>query len=210
MLESVPIASVGKIEVISVDISPKLAGKFPVANKSLVTFYKALLENYKPENIGIYGCSINGLLTAQFIAWLVRDESIPVPGAAGLFCMGAAEIKGDSMYYGSLIERRPPVKLSNLYPYYREIDNESSYIYPVKSPEVLAMFPPSLLISSTRDYVSSSIVYTHSQLVKLGVDADLHVWEGLRHGFFIDPDLPEPREVYEVVTRFFGKHLGNL
>jgi hypothetical protein len=45
-------------------------------------------------------------------------------------------------------------------------------------------------------------------LVKLGVDADLHVWEGLFHGFFYNPDVPESQEAYDVIVRFFEKHLG--
>jgi len=57
-------------------------------------------------------------------------------------------------------------------------------------------------------------VSTHAQLVKLGVSADLHVWEGLEHGFINDPELPEAREAYDVITRFFARHLqlalGNL
>jgi acetyl esterase/lipase len=54
----------------------------------------------------------------------------------------------------------------------------------------------------------SSAIYTHSQLVKLGVDADLHVWEGLFHGFFYNPDVPESRDAYNVIVKFFDRHLG--
>jgi monoterpene epsilon-lactone hydrolase len=73
----------------------------------------------------------------------------------------------------------------------------------------LTRFPPTLIITSTRDTALSSAVYTHSQLVKLGIDAELHVWEGVLHAFFTtNPDLPETREAWEVVTKFFDKHLG--
>jgi hypothetical protein len=43
--------------------------------------------------------------------------------------------------------------------------------------------------------------YTHTRLVKLGVDADLHVWEGLFHFFFLNPDVPESRDAYDVMVR---------
>jgi epsilon-lactone hydrolase len=45
-------------------------------------------------------------------------------------------------------------------------------------------------------------------LVQAGVDAELHVYEGMRHSFFSDPELPESRSAYDVMVRFFDRHLG--
>jgi acetyl esterase/lipase len=44
--------------------------------------------------------------------------------------------------------------------------------------------------------------------VKLGVEADLHVWEGLFHGFFYNADVPESRDAFNVMIKFFDRHLG--
>jgi len=63
-----------------------------------------------------------------------------------------------------------------------------------------------LAITGSRDSAMSGAIHTHAQLVKLGVEADLHVWEGLGHGFFYDPSLPESRDAYEVIARFFDRH----
>ena len=49
---------------------------------------------------------------------------------------------------------------------------------------------------------------THRQLTRLGVEADLHVWEGLDHVFHYNPELPETRELNELIIRFFEQHLG--
>jgi monoterpene epsilon-lactone hydrolase len=54
----------------------------------------------------------------------------------------------------------------------------------------------------------STAVYTHSQLVKMGVDAELHVLEGLFHGFFYNPDVPESRDAYDVIVKFFDRPLA--
>ena len=70
------------------------------------------------------------------------------------------------------------------------------------------MFPPTLIVTGTRSFELSNAVYTHTQLVKHGVDADLHVWEGMFHGFFYNPDVPESRECYDVIVRFFAERLG--
>lgn len=69
-------------------------------------------------------------------------------------------------------------------------------------------FPPTLLVTATRDMAMSSALHTHRQLVKAGVVADLHVWDGLQHYFFADVDLPESQEAFRVMVDFFDRHLG--
>ena len=92
--------------------------------------------------------------------------------------------------------------------YFSATDPKDPLVAPIHSPEMLAKFPPTLLITGTRGFEVSSALYTHSQLVKLGVDADLHVWEGLFHGFFYNPDVPESQDAYKIIVNFFDKHLG--
>ena len=65
-----------------------------------------------------------------------------------------------------------------------------------------------IIVTGTRGFELSSAVYTHTQLVKQGVDADLHVWEGMFHGFFYNPDVPESRDCYDVIVKFFARRLG--
>ena len=36
----------------------------------------------------------------------------------------------------------------------------------------------------------------------------LHVWEGMFHGFFYNPDVPESRDCFDVIVKFFDTHLG--
>jgi dipeptidyl aminopeptidase/acylaminoacyl peptidase len=54
----------------------------------------------------------------------------------------------------------------------------------------------------------SSLFQTQRELVKRGVEVELHVWDGVPHSFFTNPDLPESKEVYDVIVRFFDRHLG--
>jgi monoterpene epsilon-lactone hydrolase len=93
--------------------------------------------------------------------------------------------------------------------YFADTDADDPLVAPASSPEVLALFPPTLIVTGTRSFELSNAVYTHAQLVKHGVDADLHVWEGMFHGFFYNPDVPESRECYDVIVNFFAKRLGN-
>ena len=70
------------------------------------------------------------------------------------------------------------------------------------------MFPPTLIVTGTRSFELSNAVYTHAQLVNTASMPTLHVWEGMFHGFFYNPDVPESRECYDVIVRFFAKRLG--
>jgi acetyl esterase/lipase len=53
---AIPIAGVGHIKVLTLDYSMGPKAQYPTATRELVSVYKFLLDTYKPENIGIYGC----------------------------------------------------------------------------------------------------------------------------------------------------------
>lgn len=213
MIDAIPVAGYGEIKVVSVDyqLAPKY--KWPAAIENVTGVYRALLSQYKPENIGLYGCSTGATLTANLIAWW-QKEKLPRPGAIGLFCDGAVKddvVDGDSYYFASAIDgwRIPaPGESYAPEPYMEGTDGRDPLVAPVVSLDVLSKFPPTLLISGSRDALLSNVLYTHSRLVKAGVEADLHVWDGMWHGFYYDVDLPESKEAYEVMIHFFDKHLG--
>jgi epsilon-lactone hydrolase len=207
-LESIPIAGVARIKVISVDYRQAPEAKFPAASEDVVAVYRELLKTYKPKDIGIYGCSAGGLLTAQTIAWLKKTH-LPLPGAVGMFCMGATYTgKGDSSFISRAIEGAPADEFARYFAYFEGTNPDDPLVFPVLSQKLLQTFPPSLLITGTRDHAMSSVIYTHSRLSQLGVETDLHVFEGMGHAFFYDPALPESREVYALVSKFFDVHLG--
>jgi acetyl esterase/lipase len=89
----------------------------------------------------------------------------------------------------------------------RSVAPDDPVAQPVRDPATLAKFPPTLVVVGTRDFALSSAVYLHSRLVANGVDARLHVWEGGRHAFFYDERVPEAREAYAVMARFFTERL---
>ena len=77
-LESIPIAHVGKIKVVSIDYRMGPEHHFPAASNDVLAVYQELLRDYKPENIGIYGCSAGALLSAQSVA-LIQQTDLPLP-----------------------------------------------------------------------------------------------------------------------------------
>jgi epsilon-lactone hydrolase len=212
-LESMPVAALGQIQVVSVDYRQGPDNKFPAASEDVAAVYQELLKTHKPQNIGIYGCSAGGMQTAMSVAWF-QAHSLPAPAAIGIFCASAGGIfGGDALYTAIPLGEarlsspiapgvRPPLS------YFSETDPKDPLVSPINSSEVLAKFPPTLIITGTRGFELSSALYTHEQLVKLGVEAELHVWEGLFHGFFYNADVPESKDALNVIVKFFDRHLG--
>lgn len=210
LVESIPVASVGGIEVITVDYRQGPEYVFPAASEDVAKVYRALLKRYPAKNIGIYGCSAGGVLTGEAVAWFIH-EKLPLPGAIGTFCGSVAELSGDSAYVAPVLTGSPPSnapsKLADL-PYFKGARASDPLVFPANSPTLLAKFPPTLLITGTRDFTMSSEIQSQRLLTDAGADAELHVWDGMWHSFFSDPQMPESREAYAVMVHFFDHHLG--
>jgi epsilon-lactone hydrolase len=211
-LESIPIAALMRIKVITVDYREGPTYKFPAASEDVATVYRHLLKTYKPKSIGIYGCSAGGMLTAMSMAWF-QTHGLPSPGAIGIFCASAGGFGGDAAYIAFPLgeARMPPsrpIGQSSL-GYFSTARRDDPLVSPIRSPQILAKFPPTLIISGTRDFALSGAIHTDIALTKAGVDSELHVWDGLFHGFFYNADVPESRDAFNIIIRFFNHHLAN-
>ena len=207
LLESVPIAVAAGIEVVAVDYRQGPEFEFPAASEDVAAVYHTLLECFTPASLGIFGVSAGGVLTAMTIAWLDR-HNLPKPAAIALISAPADNIwGGDSRFTvppmfdmpsPSPDPNPPPTGM----PYVRTADLCNPLVSPTVSPELLARFPPTLIITGTRAGEMSAAVHSHARLVSAGVDASLHVWEGMWHGFTEDFELPEAQEALSVLLRF--------
>jgi acetyl esterase/lipase len=211
VLESMPLSALMGMKVVSVDYREGPEYKFPAASEDVATVYKDLLKTYKPDGIGIYGCSAGGMLTAMSVAWF-QAHDIPAPGAIGIYCASAGGFGGDAT---SFAFPAGEARLAGNFGsglmrlgYFSTADPKNPLVSPIESFATLAKFPPTLLITGTRDFAFSGALYTDTQLSKLGVDSELHVWEGLFHGFFYKADVPESKDAFNVMIRFFDRHLA--
>jgi monoterpene epsilon-lactone hydrolase len=211
LVESIPVASVGRIKVITVDYREGPENTFPAASEDVAAVFNALLKQYPAKNIGIYGCSAGGALTGESVAWFL-SKHMPLPGAIGTFCSSVAPFDGDSRWVTPVLTGDPPPQsMFSLYdlPYFKGAKADDPLVVPANSPAMLAQFPPTLLISGTRDFAMSTVVQSERVLSSAGVVTEMHIWDGMWHSFFSDPEMPESREAYAVMAKFFDRHLGH-
>ena len=212
LVEAIPIAATMGMEVVTVDYRLAPEHRFPAASQDVATVYAALLRRHRPEDIGIYGCSAGGIITAQTVAWLQR-EKLPRPGAIGTFCGTGAAYAGDSAYLSDPLTAGKPARTGALpmtlpTPYLAGVAASDPLAYPYVSDAVMAAFPPVLNLAGSRDFAASILTAQHRRLTALGVPSELQLFDGLGHAFFVWPDMPESIEAYRLVASFFDRHLG--
>jgi len=208
--ESIPIANLTGSKVIAVLYRFTPENRFPAAVDDAVAVYKEVLKTHKPADIGIYGTSAGGYLTAQVAAEL-RKLNLPLPAALGIFAGGGdMSQSGDSEAIFDLegfAEPIDPAELTKLdLEYIGSTDPKDPVLSPLYSD--LRSFPPTLFVTSTRDPELSSTAILHRAFLRAGVEAQLVVFEALPHAFWHDPKLPESKEADQLMATFFDRHLA--
>ncbi len=69
-------------------------------------------------------------------------------------------------------------------------------------------FPPTYLVTGTRDLFLSDVVRVHRKMRVAGVIADLNVYEGVSHAdYAFVMDSPEMDQVFGELGEFLSRHL---
>lgn len=214
-LESAPIAAVGGYRVVSVNYRMAPEARHPAGVEDVASVYRALLENYEPGQIGIYGCSAGGVLAAQAAAWFPAHD-LPQAGAIGIFGAGAVPFQtGDSAYVSAFIDGGFPPPNRPGQPegpdlsrgYFGDADMSDATISPGFHLDVLRRFPPTMITTGTRAMDMSPAVYTNAQLLKAGVQTTFLVGEGMGHCYMYFSGFPEAHDAYAAISNFFRSNL---
>jgi epsilon-lactone hydrolase len=209
--EGIYMAAFGHYKVLSVDYRRPPDAPYPAALDDGMTVWKAALKMAEPRNMGIFGTSAGGALTLAMVLRAKQDK-LPLPGAiASGTPMSDLTGVGDTFAANAMVDNvlvgfdGRCDKMARLYANGHDLKD------PMLSPVYGDMhgFPPTILISGTRDLLLSNTVRVHRKLRQAGVRADLHVYEGQSHAQYMrDANAPETRETYEEMAKFFGEHLG--
>jgi epsilon-lactone hydrolase len=212
LIEGVPISNLAKVKVVSVYYRLAPENVFPAAVDDVVAVYKELLKEYKPKNIGIFGTSAGGILTAE-VAVKLKQSVLPMPAALGLFSILADYSKpADSMSLfalnglpGIVVPPDPNKRIGEEYA--PNTDPKDPVLSPIYAD--LHGMPPTLLVTSTRDILLSNTSIFHLALLHAGVDAQLVVFEALPHAYWYHFELPETQQTLELMAKFFDQKLGH-
>ncbi len=207
--EALHIAHYVKIPVVSIDYRMPPKHPFPAALDDVLAVYKELVKQHDPKTIAIGGTSAgSGLAMASIHKF--KAEELQLPGALYLGTPWTDLNKiGDSYFLNEGIDQ---VLVS-----YEGLIEGSAHLYAgkydMKNPLISPIygdcsgFPPTYLVSGTRDLFLSITVLAHRKLRIAGVIADLNVYEGLSHGQWALFDSPENIQVHTELGQFLDKYL---
>ena len=200
LTETIPIAALTGMPVVAVLYRLAPEDPYPARLDDALMVYKALEKDRPASKIAVYGTSAGAVLSGQLVACLTRLGRL-MPAALGFFSGTAdASRKGDS-------ESWMPQPSGELAP---ESDFNVPKTDPVLSPIFgdLSHFPPTLLVSSTRDLALSGTSNFGRALLEQGVDARLVVFDGLPHAFWTYmPNVPETDQANDLMAKFLLDHL---
>lgn len=215
LVEAIPIAAMAGLRVVTVNYRMAPEHRHPAGVEDMAKVYQALLDTYAPERIGIFGGSAGGVITAQAAAWLPA-HGLPQAGAVGVFGAGGVPFHaGEAMTVAGYIDGSfpPPPRdgspaLDMTQGYFAQSSDDDPSAWPGFHLDVMAKFPPTLIITGTRAMDLSPAIYTNSQLLKAGVSSTLIVGEGMGHCYHYRVDMPEARDACAQIVAHFRRHLG--
>ena len=211
LIEGIPIAYLAQMKVVSVYYRLAPENPFPAAVDDVVAVYKELLKTYQPNCIGIFGTSAGATLTGE-VAVKLKLSGLPLPAALGMFSThpdfsrptDSQQVFALNGFSGGVAPRDPQRPPDDAYA--DKMDRKNPILSPIFAD--LHGFPPSLLVTSTRDLLLSDTSMFHLALLHAGVDSQLLVFEALPHAFWYHFQLPETREALDMMAKFFDEKVG--
>ncbi|MEM8985484.1 MAG: alpha/beta hydrolase [Pseudomonadota bacterium] len=204
------IAANAGVKAISIDYRMPPEHPFPAALDDVAAVYRELLKSYRPESIAMGGTSAGSGLTLAGVH-KIKSMNLPVPGALFIGTPWADMTKtGDTWHTNEGIDSMLVTHnglgaaIPKLYANGRDL--RDPLISPVYGD--FSGFPPSYLVTGTRDVLLSDTVRTHRKMREAGVIADLNVFEGMSHGEYqLLLDSPESKQAYGGWSDFMKEHL---
>ncbi len=212
LFEAILIADRLKMPVISIDYRMPPSHPAPAGVEDVTAVWKELLKDRDPMEMAMGGTSGGAGITAGTIHKL-NDLNLPLPGAIFLGTPAVnIENTGDSRFINEGIDTSlwtwEGIIEDALNMYAKNTGSRHPYVSPIEGE--LNNFPPTYLISGTRDLLLSDTIRMHRKLRRAGVEADLHVYEGQAHADYLAATFsPESYEHFRELDAFLIEHLKN-
>ncbi len=207
--EAILLASHTGIAVVSVDYRMPPDAPFPAAVDDAAAVWKSLIQSHNPRSMALFGTSAGGGLTLATTLKL-KELKLPLPGAlmAGTPWADLTQT-GDTEFTNQYLDNTLVQYQGGLAADARLYAGSHSLKEPLISPVYgdLSGFPPTILVTGTRDLFLSDTVRVHQKLLQAGVDAQLIVLEGQSHAQYLDNSIPESRAALDEVAQFLDRHL---
>ncbi len=207
--EAILIAHWVKIPVVSIDYRMPPEHPFPAAIGDVVAVWRSLLDDRPAKSMALGGTSAGGGLTLASTLRFV-ELGLEAPGALWTGTPWSDLTKtGDSHFTNEGIDR--------ILVTYHGLLEGAAKLYAdgrdLKTPLISPVygdfkgFPPTYLVTGTRDLFLSDTVRVHRKMRVAGVVAELNVYEGVSHGEYMFTDSPELQQAFGELEAFLLRHL---
>ena len=209
--EAIPMAAQNGYKVICVDYRMAPEYPFPAAIDDAFAVYREVVKNYGAKNVAVFGSSTGGAMTLV-LALQAHAAGFEMPAAliAGSPWSDMDKI-GDSYQVNEGVDNilgtydRLIKTAARLYANGHNL--KDPFISPVyASDSALKAFPPTLLLSGTRDLFLSNTARMHTRLLLNKVQSELIVYEALSHvQYYLNPKAPETQQHYRLLADFLDR-----
>jgi acetyl esterase/lipase len=208
--EALVIALGTKMRALSINYRMAPQHPYPAAVDDVVTVYRHLLTQRPARSMAMGGSSAGGGITLSAAQQLIELD-VDVPGAMFIGTPGSdLSGTGDTFHTNQGVDRNIPtydgIIEAMVRLYAGDLDLKDPRISPIYGE--FHGFPPTLLVTGTRDLFMSNTVRTHTKLRQAGAVADILVFEGVSHAdYLIEMASPESQLFLAELNRFFAQYL---
>lgn len=206
--EAIQVVAASGIPAISIDYRMAPDHPFPAPTDDAWAVWKTVTALHRGKRIGLFGTSTGGAMVLVTVQRAVSEGArVPDAVVAGTPWSDLSET-GDSYFVARNIDpwNYPGILGTMARQYANGMDMKDPRLSPVYGD--FSGFPPTLLLSGTRDIFLSNTVRVDRRLRDAGRTSELIVYEGQSHADYLaGPDVPESRQAMRDIAAFWNRQL---